>query len=126
MWARLEDELLDHPKISQAGRTIGKNGRVIAIGFYAVALMYCNRHLSDGYLAFDVVEGFASYVINPLAVADALASAGLFNKTDTGYRIHDYREYNPSAAEIKQKRKVDRLRKAEDRAKKAAIGNGAG
>jgi hypothetical protein len=120
MWARLEDELLDHPKISQAGRAIGKNGRVIAIGFYAVALMYCNRHLSDGYLRFDVVEGFASYVFNPLAVADALATAGLLDKTDTGYRIHDYREYNPSAAEIKRRRKADRVRKAERRANGAA------
>src|SRR4030095_2650383 len=108
MWARLEDELLDHPKISQAGRKIGKNGRVIAIGFYAVALMYCNRHLSDGYLAFDVVECLTSYVIKPRAVADALATAGLFDKTELGYWIHDYREYNPSAAEIKRKRKADR------------------
>lgn len=116
MYARLQDELLDHPKISQAGRALGKSGRGIAIGFYTIALMYCNRHLSDGYLAIDVVEGFASYFTNPLAIADALASAGLFEQTDGGYRIHDYREYNPTLAEIKRRRKVDRERKANGRA----------
>jgi hypothetical protein len=115
MWARLDDELLDHPKVSLAGRAIGKNGRVIAIGFYAMALMWSNKHLSDGVLPVDVLEGFSVYVANPLAVADALAKAGLFDKGRGSYRIHDYAEHNPSASQIKAKRKADRLRKQRER-----------
>lgn len=116
MWARLDDELLDHQKVSTAGRLIGKNGRVITIGFFAMGLMWSNKHLSDGVLPVDVIEGFSSYVANPLSVADALATAGLFDKHEHGYRIHDFREYNPSAAAIKRKRKEDRERKAVVRA----------
>jgi hypothetical protein len=117
MWARLDDELLDHPKVSIAGRAIGKNGRVIAIGFYAMSLMWSNKHLSDGFLPEPVLEGFSVYVVNPLAIADALAKAGLFDrdKEAGGYRIHDYKDHNPSAAAIKRKRKADRDRKALER-----------
>jgi hypothetical protein len=116
MWARLDDELLDHPKVSIAGRALGKNGRVIAIGFYAMSLMWSNKHLSDGVLPEAVLEGFSVYVVNPLAVADALAQAGLFDKHEGGYRIHDFKDFNPSAAAIKRKRREDRERKAQQRA----------
>jgi len=116
MWARLDDELLDHSKVSAAGIAIGKNGRCLAIGFYAMALMWANKHLSDGFLPDAVLEGFSSHVDKPLAVADALATAGLFDRHDGGYRIHDFKDYNPSAADIKRKRREDRERKAEARA----------
>src|SRR5262247_3351730 len=111
MWSRLDDGLLDHPKVSAAARVLGtKNGRVTVIGFYAMALMWTNRHLTDGVLPDAVIEGFSSYATNPAAIADALARAGLFDKHEAGYRIHDFRDYNPSAAEIKHRRKVDRER----------------
>jgi hypothetical protein len=116
MWARLDDELLDHLKISAAGLTIGKNGRVIAIGFYAMALMWSSKHLTDGFLPVDVLQGFRTYVDKPLAVADALAEAGLFDRHDRGFKIHDFKDYNPSAVEIKRKRREDRERKREIRA----------
>ena len=126
MFSRLEDELLDHPKISVAGQEIGgKNGRVIAIGFYAMALMWSNRHLTDGVLPLAAIETFRSHVGDPLAVADAFVRAGLFDKTETvghspkpdrAFRIHDFREFNPSAAAIKKKRREDRERKAAEKA----------
>lgn len=120
MWARLDDELLTHQKVSHAGRLVGKNGRAIVIGFYAMCLMWSNRHLTDGVVPVDVLEGFSAYVVNPLAVADALATAGLFEKGTDGYRIHDFTDYNPSAAEVKRKRREDRKRKAEARANGSA------
>jgi len=107
----LDDELIDHQKIHIAGRIIGKNGRVIAIGFYAMALMWSNKHLSDGILSVDVIDGFRSHALDPLAVADALAKAGLFDRHENGFRIHDFRDVNPSAAEVKRKRREDRERK---------------
>jgi hypothetical protein len=119
MWARLDDGLLDHPKISIAGRQIGTSGRAIAIGFYAMALMWSNKQLSDGFIPSAVLETFAVYVKNPVAVADALVAAGLFerDRKHDGYRIHDYADHgNPTRAEIKRKREKDRLRKALERA----------
>jgi hypothetical protein len=117
MYARLQEELLDHEKIAIAGRAIGKNGRCLAIGFYTMVLIWSNRHLTDGVIPIDVIEGFrGTYVVDPLAIADALARAGLFDKHVRGYSIHDYRDWNPSAAEIKKKRREDRQRKAQSRA----------
>jgi hypothetical protein len=117
MWSRLDDELLDHPKISLAARELGlKNGRVIVLGFYVMALMWTNRHLTDGVLSDAVIDGFSHYVIKPASIADALAHAGLFDRQEAGYRIHDFRDYNPSAVEIKRRRREDRDRKAAERA----------
>jgi hypothetical protein len=116
MWSKLDDGLLDHPKVSAAARELAtKNGRVIVIGFYSMALMWRNRHLTDGVLSDAVIEGFGSYVSKPAAIADALMHAGLFERHEAGYRIHDFRDYNPSAVEIKHRRRVDRARKAEAR-----------
>ena len=116
MWARLDDELIDHRKIFIAGEAIGKNGPAIAIGFYAVGLMWCNKHLSDGYLPLPIVKSFR-HVDNPTSVADALTKAGLWEKNGAGFQIHDYAEFgNPSAARVKAKRRRDKVRKQKERA----------
>ena len=115
MWARLDDELIDHGKIFVAGEVIGKNGAAIALGFYAVGLMWCNKHLTDGFLPTAVVKSFR-HVERPLAIADALAKAGLWDKNGEGFVIRDFGDHNPVAAEIKAKRRRDRLRKQRERA----------
>ena len=117
MWAKLDDELLNHPKIDLAGQRIGLNGAAIAMGFYAIALMWTNKYLTDGFLPMTTIDGFR-YVTKPRAVADALVFAGLLEKVDGGFRIHDFDEWNPSAKEIKQRRKEDRIRKRNERAGK--------
>lgn len=115
MWARLDDELLDHEKISTAGEMIGgRNGSVIALGFYAQCLMWANRHLSDGHLPRSVVKDFR-HGSNPLSIADALVKAGLLEKNGSGFVIHDFDEFNPSAAKVKTKRREDKLRKRRER-----------
>lgn len=114
MWAKLDDALIDHRKIFIAGKIIGANGPAIALGFWTIGLLWSNKHLTDGFLPTAVVEGLR-HVKDPASVADALVKAELFDKTDGGYAIHDYHEYNPSAKAIKKKRKEDALRKQGDR-----------
>lgn len=114
MWARLDDELIDHQKIFSAGEHIGKNGAAVALGFYAVGLMWANKHLTDGYLPMSTVKSFR-HVDHPLAVADALAKAGLWDKNGEGFHIHDFGDFNPSAAAVKKKRREDRVRKRKER-----------
>ena len=116
MWARLDDELLDHQKIFLAGEVIGRNGAAIALGFYAVGLMWSNKHLTDGFLPLAVIKGFR-HVDNPVSIADALAQAGLWERNGgSGFQIHDYHEFgNPTAAAIKAKRQRDRIRKHHDK-----------
>jgi hypothetical protein len=118
VWARLDDELIDHRKIFAAGEALGKNGPAIALGFYAVGLMWSNKHLTDGYLPLVIVKSFR-HVDQPICVADALTKAGLWEKNGNGFVIHDYAEFgNPSASKVKAKRRRDRLRKQKERAGK--------
>ena len=115
MWARLDDELIDHRKVFEAGEFLGPNGAAIALGFYAVGLMWCNKHLSDGHLSHAIVKSFR-HVQNPLHVADALTKAGLWDKNGSGFQIHDFHDFNPKAKDVRAKRIADRRRKAEERA----------
>jgi len=118
MSARVLDELLDHPKLAVAGQRLGKNGGAIALGFYVAALLWCNRQLTDGVIPINMLGRFKTFVLDPAAVADALVTAGLFEAHDRGYRIHDYGDVNPSAADVKKRRREDMLRK------RRARGNG--
>ena len=116
MWARLDDELIDHKKIFIAGEVIGKNGAAIALGFYAVGLMWSNKHLTDGHLPLAIVKSFR-HVDHPASVADALVKAELWERNGNGFVIHDYAEFgNPLAARVKAKRRRDKLRKQKERA----------
>ena len=119
MWARLDDELIDHKKLFIAGDLIGKNGAAVALGFYAVGLMWANKHLTDGYLPLPVIKNFP-HVDNPTSIAEALAKAGLWDKNGSGFQIHDFGDLNPLASKIKAKRRRDRLRKQREREAKEA------
>jgi len=121
MFARLDDELIDHRKVFAAGELIGRNGPAIAIGFYAVGLMWSNKHLTDGVLPMSVVKSFR-HVSNPVSVADALVKADLWERNGNGFVIHDYEDFgNPKAARVKAKRRKDRLRKRAEREAKADV-----
>ena len=126
MWARLDDSLLDHRKIYLSGRTfagLGRNGRAAALGFYAAGLLYTNKHLTDGFLPTAVVEemGFAD---KPLAAAEAMVKAGLWDAVEGGYRVHDFHDFNPLASDVQDKRRRDRERKR--KGGRNSRGNGAG
>src|SRR5947209_8619979 len=61
MFSRLDDALIDHRKVFVAASLIerngiGKNGAAIAVGLYAIGLMWSNKHLTDGHLPAAVVQ----------------------------------------------------------------------
>jgi hypothetical protein len=121
MWARLDDELIDHSKVFEAGDVIGgKNGPALALALYAVGLMWANKHLSDGFLPTAVVKSFR-HLAKPLFVADALVKVKLWERNGNGgYHIHDFADFNPKAAKVKDKRQKDKLRKQQEREEKEA------
>jgi hypothetical protein len=123
MWAKLDDGFLDHRKVFLAGAKLGRNGPAIAIGFYSIGLMYANKHLTDGHLPEDVVRQF-HHVEKPFKVAAALVFAGLWEKERKGFRIHDFHDHNPEAAEVQEKRKRDRERKKQGGRHRHAKPNG--
>lgn len=127
MWTKLDDELMDHQKLFTAGKALGANGPAIALGFYAVSLMWSNKHLTNGFLPESTIERF-SHVRNPRAVADALVRAGLLDRARGGFLIHDFNEYNPSPRVLKAQRRANRLRQQRHRSRgsHAVTGNGRG
>jgi len=111
MWAKVDDALLDHSKVFEAGKRIGKNGPATALGFYIVGLLWSSKHLTDGRIPITIIESF-SHVNDPLSVAKALVHAGLWEANgDDAFFIHHFSEYNLKARQVKQKRRRDRLRK---------------
>jgi hypothetical protein len=104
MWTKLDDALIDHRKIFAAGDLIGKNGTAIALGFYALGLMYTNKHLTDGHLTETVVKRWRNYVEQPLRVADVMVSSGLWDREPDGFRVHDFHHHNPRAADVHEHR----------------------
>jgi len=99
VWAKLDDALIDHRKIFEAGAVVGKNGRVLALGFYTLGLLWANKHLTDGFLPIPVVKQFGH-----LAIAKALVHANLWEEVEGGFRIHDFHDHNLKAEEVRTRR----------------------
>lgn len=114
-WSKFDDAAPKSPKAVIAGNE--------AWSLWAAAVMYCNRHNTDGYvtLAALAVDCLPRPIPPAKArkLADALCDArarpegkGLFelDRNDM-YRVHDFLDWNPSKVEVESKRKIDRDRK---------------
>lgn len=114
-WSKFDDAAPKNPKAVIAGNE--------AWSLWAAAVMYCNRHNTDGYvtLAALAVDCLPRPIPPAKArkLADALCNArarpegkGLFelDRNDM-YRVHDFLDWNPSKVEVESKRKIDRDRK---------------
>jgi len=110
-WSRIDDDFYDHPKIVAAGPC--------GIALFVCGLSYCNRYLTDGFIPAAQVKRLID-VDDPLELAEHLVSVGLFEPADGGYQIHDYLDYNPSAAETKRQREANAKRQAEWRGQRKA------
>jgi len=110
MWTRLDDALLDHRKLLEAARLLGKDGRARALGYYTAGLLYSAKHLTDGKLTPAIVDELHI----PAVGVRALIAVGLWRVVDKKKGVlvvNDYLEYNAAAADILEKRKHDRERK---------------
>lgn len=110
MWAKLDDALLDHRKILEAGHRLGKNGCGVALGFFTAGLLYSNKHLTNGFLSTAVVEGMR-FAEKPLDAAAVMVKVGLWEAVEGGFRVHDFLDYNLDSTTVHAKRKADRERK---------------
>jgi len=108
MWSKLDDNVLHHDKTETAARGLGRDrGLVLALGTVTFGLVYCNWKLTDGFLHQDVLE---RYGIDPELRA-VMVDVGFWDVEANGYRVHDFHEFNPTAAAVKARRLKDRLRK---------------
>lgn len=103
-WVKLHDGFDENPKID--GLSDG------AFRLYVTGLCYCARALSDGHIT---ERRLFRLFPNGGRAADELVAAGLWHETDGGWQINDYLEFQPSKAEVEEKRK-----KYAERASRAA------
>lgn len=100
-WVRVDDQYPEHPKIVAAGHLAG--------WLDVCAMAYCNRALTDGFVAKAMVPRLTS-VPQPMKRAAELVAAGRWVEVDGGYMLHDYLKYQKTAEQIRKEREQARQR----------------
>lgn len=123
-WVRLDDGFSEHPKVVKAGP--------LGMALQIAALCYANRNLTDGFIPKAIVPLLVNFdgigltaspdSSEPVAatwqyVVEILLKAGLWEKANGGYMIHDYLDYQPSREDMNKARKENARRVREHRAK---------
>ena len=88
-WFKVDDNLAFHPKVLTAGNS--------AMGLWVRAGAWSSAQLTDGGIPAAMIVVFGA----KKADAERLVAAGLWERTDTGYRFHEWLERNPSSDEVK-------------------------
>lgn len=142
VWAKLDDAILDNPKIARAG--------VYGFALHVAAITWCCRNLTDGFIPYARTNALldTSRVefdqANPLAlpggprsmaggsgldphdVAAHLVACGLWERVDGGYSIHDFLVYNPSREEVIREKEKGRVRSEKHRNRQRTSGDSDG
>lgn len=103
-WGRLDDSLYDHRKLDLLA-----DHRLDGVGLWAVAISWCNRHLTDGHVPTRQIEKLGG----THDLAERLADVGLFDRADGGYLVHDFLHFNDSKKDVLERREKEAQRKAE-------------
>jgi hypothetical protein len=108
-WLKLDDRFWSHPKVIRAGAE--------ATALFVRALARAGERLTDGRVARSELPMLNTYdqptSTGAEALAERLVDAGMFERSGSDYRIHDYLDYNPSAEEAAASRqqKLDAARR---------------
>ncbi|WP_188197270.1 hypothetical protein [Nonomuraea sp. SYSU D8015] len=100
-WVRVDDQFPVNRKV----RPLSDR----AFRLYVSALCWCNANLTDGVIGTRELM-YVSDVSSPRRYADELVNAGLWSKTNDGWQIHDYLEYQPSAIKVREGREAKKAR----------------
>lgn len=106
MLTRLDDRLSDHDKLEAAAEKLGRYGYERALGAVCWGIQYANNHGTDGFLPAHKVARRIH-----LQTAQALVEVNLWEPIEGGYCVHDFLDWNPSAAAVKTRMRKDRERK---------------
>lgn len=105
-WLRIDDGFDENEKI--VGLSDG------AFRMYVELLCYAARNLTDGHIS-DASFRRRFGARTSTKRARELGSAGLLNRTETGWLVHDFLDYNPSREQVLARREADAKRQASRR-----------
>lgn len=106
-WFKVDDGFHCHPKAMRAGTA--------ALGLWVRCGSWSAQQLTEGFVPDEIVKLYGTQ-----ATAKALVAAGLFERVDGGYQMHQFLERNPSREKVEEERAaaVERQRRARDKAKR--------
>lgn len=107
MWTKLDDRFHAHPKVAQAWKADRAS-----IGLYTLALSHASAYLTDGHVSEEFVRTHIPNTAQRRRATDALLDAGLWERNGDGWLIHDFLDYNRSAADMREKQSASRARAA--------------
>jgi hypothetical protein len=100
-WVKLDDRFPSHRKIALLSDR--------AFRLHVSAMCWCAENLTDGHIS-DRELALVANVRNIKATAQQLRDAGLWDRTEDGWAIHDYLDYNPSRDQVLAERKKNAAR----------------
>jgi len=92
-WFKVDDSFHSHPKAAAAS--------LAAIGLWTVAGAWCGDHLTDGNVPHHVILSLSRGAVG---LADELVTCGLWRRTKSGYRFHQWDERNPNRSTVEEQR----------------------
>lgn len=108
-WVKLDDRFPSHRKVALLPDR--------AFRLHVSAICWCAENLTDGRIAERELPLVAK-VRSIKATAKQLEDAGLWDRTDDGWAIHDYLDYNPSREQVLAERKKNAERQERFRRKR--------
>jgi hypothetical protein len=100
-WVRFDDRFPTHRKIRRLSDA--------AFRMHVSAIHWCSEHLTDGHVPAGELD-LVSDVKSPLRVVPELERAGLWKPSSSGWEIHDFLEYQPSAEKVRAERDAKKER----------------
>jgi hypothetical protein len=108
-WVRLDDRFPSHRKVALLSDR--------AFRLHVSAICWCAENLTNGHIA-DRELPLIARLRNVKATAKQLEDAGLWDRSDGGWFIHDYLDYNPSRDQVLAERKKNAERQERWRRRK--------
>lgn len=103
-WVKVDDHMPRHPKWLSLGKD-----RLMCQGVWLDGMCYSSAYLTDGFVPKAALErGSERY-------AERLVSAGLWDREQGGYRIHDYHDYQPTREQVLASRRKNADRQSRHR-----------
>lgn len=114
-WFKVDDSFHAHPKVLAVDAG--------ALGLWVIAGSWCSANLTDGFVPNHVLPRILP---DSAGHAETLVAAGLWARERTGYRFHDWHDFQPTAEEVNEERRAARDRMRALRAKRRANQESAG
>jgi hypothetical protein len=108
-WVKLDDRFPSHRKIALLSDR--------AFRLHVSAICWCAENLTDGRIA-DRELPLVAHIRGIKATAKQLEEAGVWDRTEDGWEIHDYLDYNPSREQVLIERKKNAERQERFRRRK--------